>query len=140
MSTKVKANRPAPLPKTYRELCAVLMPRKIHDDLELETAQEIIDTLALLPSRTKDQADYLETLAELVEAYEDQNVKIAQRSGLEILRFLLDENGLTASDLSRILGTDISLGYRILTGERGLTTKHIKKLSGHFHVGAEVFL
>jgi antitoxin component HigA of HigAB toxin-antitoxin module len=113
MSTKVKAHRPAAPPKTYRELCAVLLPRKIHDDLELDAVQEIIDTLAPLPSRTKDQADYLETLAELVEAYEDQNVKISKRTGLEALKFLLDENGLTASDLSRILGTDISLGYRV---------------------------
>jgi len=33
-----------------------------------------------------------------------------------------------------------SLGYRILGGERNLTTKHIKKLAQRFHVGPEVFL
>jgi HTH-type transcriptional regulator/antitoxin HigA len=113
---------------------------KIHDDAELEAAQEIIDAPAVLPSRTPDQDDYLETLAELVEAYEDQNVKFTQRSGLETLKFLLSENKLTASDLSRLLGTDISLGYRILDGERNLTTKHIKKLARHFHVGPQIFL
>jgi antitoxin component HigA of HigAB toxin-antitoxin module len=45
-----------------------------------------------------------------VEAYEEQAVKFSQRSGLETLKFLLAENNLTASDLSRLLGTDISLG------------------------------
>jgi HTH-type transcriptional regulator / antitoxin HigA len=140
MSAKIKGGKTAKLPKTYRELCGLLMPRKIHDDTELEAAQEIIDVLAVLPARTPDQDDYLETLAELVEAYEEQNVKFTQRSGLEALKFLLTENDLTASDLSRLLGKDISLGYRILGGERNLTTKHIKKLAQHFHVGPEVFL
>jgi len=140
MSTKIRATKKTVLPKTYRELCGLLMPRKIHDDTELEAAQEIIDTLAVLPTRTADQDDYVETLAELVEAYEEQIVKFTQRPGLETLKFLLTENGLTASDLSRLLGTDIILGYRILDGERNLTTKHIKKLAQHFHVGPEVFL
>lgn len=140
MSTKIKSDKRAGLPKIYRELCGLLLPRKIHDDAELEAAREIIDALAVLPTRTPDQDDYLETLAELVEAYEEQTVKFTQRPGLETLRFLLAENRLTASDLSRLLGTDISLGYRILQGERSLTTKHIKKLARHFNVGPEVFL
>ncbi len=140
MSAKVKSGKVIPLPKTYRELCGFLMPRKIHDDAELEAAQEIIDVLAVLPKRTVDQTDYLETLAELVEAYEDQSVKFTHRSGLETLKFLLKENNLTASDLSRVLGTNISLGYRILDGERNLTTKHIKKLAEHFHTGPEIFI
>ena len=140
MSTKIKGDKTARLPKTYRELCGLLMPRKIHDDAELGAAQEIMDVLAVLPTRTPDQDDYLETLAELVDAYEEHAVKFTQRPGLETLKFLLAENGLTASDLSRLLGTDISLGYRILDGERNLTTKHIKRLAQHFHVGAEVFL
>jgi len=140
MSTKIKGNNPSSLPKTYRELCNLLLPRKIHDDAELEAAQEIMDVLAVLPTRTADQDDYLETLAELVEAYEEHSVKFSKRTGLETLKFLLSENNLTASDLSRLLGTDISLGYRILDGERNLTTKHIKKLGQHFHVGPEVFL
>jgi HTH-type transcriptional regulator/antitoxin HigA len=140
MNTKIKGAKKAGLPKTYRELCGLLMPRKIHDEAELEAAQEIMDALAVQPARTPDQDDYLETLAELVEAYEDQAVKFSKRPGLETLKFLLMENRLTASDLSRLLGTDISLGYRILDGERNLTTRHIKKLARHFHVGPEVFL
>jgi HTH-type transcriptional regulator/antitoxin HigA len=139
MSIKTKGHKTAKLPNTYRELCGLLMPRKIHDDAELAAAREIMDVLAVLPTRTPDQEDYLETLAELTEAYEEQTVKFTQRPGLETLKFLLTENGLTASDLSRLLGTDISLGYRILDGERNLTTKHIKTLARHFHVGPEVF-
>ncbi len=57
MSTKIKGNKTGRPPKTYRELCDLLMPRKIHDDAELETAQEIMDVLAVLPTRTPDQND-----------------------------------------------------------------------------------
>lgn len=140
MTTRTNPKKASALPTTYRDLCGLLMPRKIHDEAELDAALEVIDELAVLPARNKDQADYLETLAELVEAYEEQAVKIVRRSGLETLKFLLTENKLSASDLSRLLGTDISLGYRILDGERNLTTKHIKKLASHFRVGPEVFL
>jgi antitoxin component HigA of HigAB toxin-antitoxin module len=136
MSTKIRG--PAKLPRTYHKLCGLLTPRKIHDDTDLEAAQEMIDSLAVLPTRTRDQDDYLETLAELVEAYEEHHVRMARKPGLGTLKFLLSENGLTASDLSRLLGSDISLGYRILSGERGLTTRHIRKLAGHFRVGPEV--
>ena len=114
------------------------MPRKIHDDTDLEAALEMIDSLAVLPSRTRDQDVYLETHAELVEAYEERHVRMARKPGLETLKFLLSENGPTASDLSRLIGSDISLGYRILNGERGLTTRHIRKLVRHFRVGPEV--
>jgi antitoxin component HigA of HigAB toxin-antitoxin module len=72
------------------------------------------------------------------QAYEKQHVRMARKPGLGTLMFLLSENGLTASDLSRLLGSDISLGYRILSGEPGLTTRHIRKLAQHFRVGPEV--
>jgi hypothetical protein len=50
MSTKAKGDSQTKLPKTYRELCGLLMPRKVHDDTELEAAQEIMDVLVVCPS------------------------------------------------------------------------------------------
>jgi len=34
------------LPKNYAALCAILMPRTIHDEIELENVAEIIDLMA----------------------------------------------------------------------------------------------
>ena len=56
------------------------------------------------------------------------------------MKHLVLENGMTAADLSRLLGTDRSLGVRILNGERNLTIEHIKKLAARFQVPAELFL
>ncbi len=128
------------LPRTYPELCGLLLPRTIHDAAELENMQEVVDALAVLPSRNPAQQDYLETLTELIEAYEAHAVPIRKPTGIQTLKFLLAEHHLTASDLSRILGKDTSLGYRILNGERSLTVEHIKRLAEHFAVGPESFL
>ena len=62
------------------------------------------------------------------------------RSGLDLLRYILEANSLGGDDLAKIIGVDRSVAYRILTGERGLTTDHIKALCKRFGVPADVFI
>ncbi len=57
-----------------------------------------------------------------------------------MLEHLLGEKGLTAADLSRLLGGSRNLGAMILRGERKLTLNHVRTLSRHFGVSADVFL
>jgi HTH-type transcriptional regulator/antitoxin HigA len=76
-----------------------------------------------------------------VEAYESANFpSLPAKKGLSLLKHLVKENDLSAADLSRLLGTDRSLGVKILHGERNLTLDHIRKLAARFHVPAQVFL
>jgi HTH-type transcriptional regulator/antitoxin HigA len=76
-----------------------------------------------------------------VEAYETTHLpSLPEKKGLALLQHLIEENGLSAAELSRLLGTDRSLGVKILNGERNLTVDHIKKLASRFHVPAQVFL
>jgi HTH-type transcriptional regulator/antitoxin HigA len=60
--------------------------------------------------------------------------------GVDVLKHLLDEHGLTAADLSRLVGGSRNLGAMILRGERNLTLPHVRKLAAHFKVGAELFV
>ena len=53
---------------------------------------------------------------------------------LDTLNFLLEQHELTAADLSRLLGTDRSLGPKILRGERRLTVDHIRTLACHWNI------
>jgi len=39
---------------------------------------------------------------------------------------------MSAADLSRVLGSDRSLGPKLLRGERRLTADHIRTLARHF--------
>ncbi len=52
----------------------------------------------------------------------------------------MDEHGMNAADLSRLLGGSRNLGAMILRGERNVTLPHVRTLAAHFKVSAEVFL
>jgi len=128
------------LPKTYRDLLAVHMLRPIHDKVEYGNALEMIGALVGHDLNT-DQEDYLEALSVLVEAYEAAHLPSLPRCrGIDLLKHLLDENGLSAADLGRLLNIDRSLGVRILNGERKLTLEHTKKLAARFKLPLEVFV
>jgi HTH-type transcriptional regulator/antitoxin HigA len=128
------------LPTTFEGLIKRHPPRPIHDDVGYRNTLEVVDALAGHPLN-KDQEDYLLLLSALVERYEADTLPKRRRvSGLEMLRYVLDENGLGGDDLAKILGIDRSVAFRILTGERGLTTEHIKALCARFGVSADVFI
>ena len=131
----------ADIPKTYRELCEDYLPRPIHDDAQDEEATAMMNALVGFPRFNTEQQDYLDVLTEFVDEY-DQGKKIRWRkiSGLESLKYLLEENGMSAADLSRILGTSRNLGAMILRGERQLTLAHVRTLAKHFSVSADLFL
>ena len=132
---------PKRMPGTYRGLVRLLAPRPIRDDIDLKNVTEIMDRLAVLDNRTSDQEDYLEVLATLVEAYEKdrREIDVSHISPLDTLKFLVQESGMSVSDLGRLLGSR-PLGSAILRGKRQLSKAHIKKLSEHFHVNAGLFL
>ena len=57
----------------------------------------------------------------------------------ELVRSLMDEHGMSESDLGRLLG-DRSLGHRILSGERELSKTHIRTLAEHFSLNPAALL
>lgn len=128
------------LPKTYSGLVALHLPRPIHDQVAYNNAVEIVHALAG-HKLNHDQDDYLAIMAKLVEDYENENVpKPKSINGIETLKFLLEENSLTATDLGEIIGVNRSVAYRILKSTRNLTADHIKKLATRFAVSADLFL
>ena len=128
------------LPATYAGLVAMLPPRPIHDDIDLANASEMIGRLAGF-RLNRDQEDYLDAISTFVEAYERSRFPMddARISPLETLKFLLAENDMTASDLGRLLGNR-TLGPAILSGRRGLSKAHVKKLADHFKLEPGLFL
>jgi HTH-type transcriptional regulator/antitoxin HigA len=129
----------AGLPLDYAGLCGLLMPRRIHDKVDLANVTEITDALAG-HKLSADQEDYFDLLCGLIEAYEREHVPAPKVGGLEALRHLLAEHGMKAADLSRLLGTHRTLGAMILRGDRKLTLEHVRVLAKHFRVSADLFL
>lgn len=56
------------IPKTYRELCQLYLPRPIHDDQENREATEMMNDLAVFEKLNSEQKDYLDVLIEFVDA------------------------------------------------------------------------
>jgi HTH-type transcriptional regulator / antitoxin HigA len=127
------------LPKDYAGLCKRLMPRPIRDKVDFENVTEIADAMAG-HKLTPDQSDYFDLLCRLIGDYEQEHLARPKGSGLDALRHLLDEHGMAAADLSRLLGVHRTLGAMILRGERKLTVDHVRTLSLHFGVTSDLFL
>lgn len=120
----------------------MMPPRAIADDIQLDNAIKMVDRLMAIPKLTNGQVLYLETLTQLVGVYESKHHAIGTSdiSGLDSLKYLLDENGMTGSDLARLLGLHASMGSKILKGDRSLTADHLRKLADRFRVEASLFL
>ena len=87
----------------------------------------------------KDAAHVLKLLVLDYESARFGDAGMADSTPVERLRYLMDEGGMTPSDLGRVLG-DRPLGFRILSGQRELSKAHIRKLSEHFKVDPSYFM
>ena len=117
-------------------------PQAIQDDAHYESTVEMVDRLMAAGKLSKGQSLYLETLVQLVRAYEAEHhaIDTSDISGLDSLQHLLDENGMNASDLARLLEVHPSMGSKILRGERSLTVEHLRKLCDRFKVNPRLFM
>jgi len=128
------------LPTTFGGLIRLHVPRPIHDEVGYANTVEFVDAMAG-HELNSDQEDYLLLLSGLVERYEKDTLpKRHPISRLSMLKYVLEENSLSGDDLAKIIGVDRSVAYRILKGERGLTTAHIRALRKRFGVSADVFV
>ena len=80
----------------------------------------------------------LDTLGTLVHAYEEEHYPIPEASGVDVLRFLMEEHGLTQSNLPEIGSQGVV--SEILNGKRELNVRQIRALAGRFNVSAAVFV
>lgn len=131
----------ATLPKDFESLVSANPPAAIHDEVAYQNAMDIVNMLTALPSPTEGQRKYLDTLTILVERYEDETEGVEPQGvdAVTVLRFLMEDRGMNASDLGRLLG-DRSLGPKILNGDRSLSKAHIKLLAKQFGVSPSVLL
>jgi len=127
-------------PKTYAALIAQFPLRPLHDEVDYDNALEIAGRLVGRTDLNPDQADYLDVLADIIQKYEAQHHAISGgASSLEILSQMLEERGMNASDLGRLLGNR-ALGSAILRGERQLSKAHIRILADTFKVSTDLFI
>lgn len=80
----------------------------------------------------------LDTLGTLIQVYEEKHYPIPEATGAEVLRFLMDEHGLTQSDLPEVGSQGVV--SEILSNKRELNVRQIRLLAQRFKVSAAVFV
>jgi len=80
----------------------------------------------------------LDTLGTLIQVYEEEHYPIPEASSTDVLRFLMEEHGLTQSNLPEVGSQGVV--SEILNGKRELNVRQIRALAGRFKVSAAVFV
>lgn len=112
----------------------------IHNEGEYDLAVERLNSLIDEVGTDEQHPLYelLDVLGTVIHAYEEKHCPIPEYSNTGMLRFFMDEHGLTKSDLPEI-GPQAVVS-EILSGKRELTVKHIRTLAERFHVSPAVFV
>jgi HTH-type transcriptional regulator / antitoxin HigA len=129
----------AAMPDTYFELIKQFPLVHIANDAQLREAQKVIDQL-LQEDLDDGQEKYLDALTDLVEAYEDKTVEIAEAPESDLLRLLMSSKGISQHGLSKKVGIAQSTSSAVLNGSRSLTRHHVQTLAGFFNVSPSVFI
>src|SRR5229473_7047651 len=116
----------------------VSSPTPIASERQHKEYLSVLDRLASKDNPTTEEEKYAEVLITLIEAYEEEHHSIPDASPVEVLRTLMDANGLRQKDLVRIFGSE-SIVSEVLHKKRDLNKTHIEKLSKRFNVSPAVF-
>ncbi|MHC5609464.1 MAG: helix-turn-helix domain-containing protein [Nostoc sp.] len=82
--------------------------------------------------------NFLDTLGTLIGVYEAEHYSIPNCSGSDVLAYLIEEHGLSFSDLTEIVTSETI--EAILNKDQALTLSQIQYLAQRFKVQAQVFL
>ena len=143
--TTMTANAQAagPPADNYADLIAVLPPRPLHNEYDYDAAVEMMGRLTGF-DLNPDQEDYLEAIGRFVDDYEAEHAETQANTsrvrGLDLLKHLLDENGMNGADLARLLGLSRSMGPKLLSGERSLTIAHMRMIGQKFGIDPAALL
>jgi HTH-type transcriptional regulator/antitoxin HigA len=109
----------------------------IDSDAELARARALVD--GLMTSDKPADIARLAAQARLIAAYEQSKWPRRPPSTAEIIRYLMDQRGLSRTDMIPILGT-ASRVSEVLRGKKGLSMSMIQRLRTRFGVPADVLL
>ena len=125
------------LRRSWSQVSPLLQIRNEQEyDLAIERLNGLIDEVG-----TDEQHplySLLDTLGTVIHAYEERYHPMPECKGPDLLRFLMEEHGLTQSDLPEVGSQGVV--SEILAGKRELNVRHMRALSKRFKVSPAVFI
>ena len=126
------------LSEAWPEIEAVLaVPHTEQDYLTLRTVLDtVIDEVG--EDEAHPWASLVETIGALIDTYESEHTIEPSGSPVAALNYLMDEHGLTQSDLPEIGSQGVV--SEVLHGKRQMNTRQVKALGQRFGVSPAVFI
>jgi HTH-type transcriptional regulator/antitoxin HigA len=107
-----------------------------HFNRALNMLDQLIDEVNEKSDPVKESL--IDTLGTLIKDYENRNIPEPNEDPIEALKYLLEEHGLTQSDLIEIGSQGVV--SEILNGKRQLNLRQVVALSKKFSVSPSVFI
>lgn len=129
------------MPATYEELLAETLPVRIETDEEYERIHERFGELFSKSRLTRAEEKLMNLLGVLIREYDQRDP--LPRDGCspqEMLQFLVDQSGQSATELLGPIFGQRSHVYEALTGKRAISGPQAKKLGERFRVNPGLFL
>jgi HTH-type transcriptional regulator/antitoxin HigA len=120
------------------EMIRLGAPHVIHSDEDLAAYTEALFELTAKVNLAPEDEEAIELLTVLIDRYESKHYPVPAADPIDVLRFLLDQNGLSQRDISEEVGGESTVSL-ILSGKRQLNRDHIARLSHRFNVSPAVF-
>lgn len=114
--------------------------RPIHGPEEHQVALDAIDRILALHAPDDADLAMLETLAVLVERYEERVLPLDRPSALAAIRFRMDQMSLTQAQLAALTGLPKSRVSEILNGKRSLSLEMIRVLHEKLRIPADILI
>lgn len=128
------------LEKAWTALQNLALLRPIRSPADFERMHVLTDALSdeVGDDESHPLFSMLELTMELMQRWEDEHVMVPVAEPKEVLRYLLEENGLKQKDLSDIASP--TLMSDILAGRRGISRVLAKRLADRFNVNVSAFV
>lgn len=138
---KINVNRRGIDDAKYGKLLARVRPVAIRTEKENERMLAEIEKLMVKGEGklTSEEEAVLELLALVVERYESRAYPSDKAPADELVAFLLEQRGLSASALWPVLGSKGRVS-EILSGKREVSKEQAKRLGEFFHVSPAAFI
>ena len=132
--------------KTRTAIRALQGPESLEPFLAIRTEREYdaaVERLNALVDEVGDNSKdpryrLIETLSVLIEAFDREHHSLPEASGIEVLRFLMDQHGLTQKDLPEVGSQGVV--SEVIRGRRRLNVRQIQALAARFGVDPGVFI
>ncbi|RKP50412.1 helix-turn-helix domain-containing protein [Trinickia fusca] len=114
--------------------------RPLHTEQDYNDALKVLSALVDAdPAPGTAEGDHLEILATLVENYESHHFPMELPDPIEAIKFRMEQEGLSASDMRPYLG-NLNRVYEVLNRKRGLSLAMIRRLNRGLKIPAEVLI